>query len=308
LKRPDDSTLTPQQYALVRREAARVLSACGAAGKFPTPIDDVMAIVNVHEVKEDVLNENFVQKMRRQASGALKRALSKVIGLFDAKSRMIFIDRSIKIVRQTFIRLHEAGHAVMPWQRDLYAVVEDCEQTIEPALADQFDREANVFASEILFQLDGFSKQAEEHEFGILTPVKLCKQYGASVYSAVRRYVTHNTRACAVVVFNPPELVEGDGFRATLRRHVASTRFTEIFGEIDWPDVVTPDDELGELIPLGKRRMSGKRQIALVDRNGLRHECIAESFTQSYQVFVLIHAVSTLTKTSIIIPKFAVSS
>ena len=43
--------------------------------------------------------------------------------------------------------------------------------------------------------------------------------------------------------------------------------------------------------------MSGKRQIALVDRNGLRHECIAESFTQSYQVFVLIHAVSTLTKT-----------
>ena len=56
------------------------------------PQHDVMAIVNVHEVKEDVLNESFVQKMRRQASGALKRALSKVIGLFDAKSRMIFID------------------------------------------------------------------------------------------------------------------------------------------------------------------------------------------------------------------------
>ena len=30
------------------------------------------------------------------------------------------------------------------------------------------------------------------------------------------------------------------------------------------------------------------------DKDGQRHECVAESFTQAYQVFILIHAVNTL--------------
>ncbi len=278
------------------------MSLAGALGRFPTPIDDIMAAANVEEVKEDVLNESFILKLRKQASGALKSALSKVIGLFDAKARLVFIDRSLHAVKQTFVRLHETGHAFMAWQRDLYAVVEDCDQTIEPSTADLFDREANVFASEVVFQLDGFTKAAEEQEFGILVPVKLSKRYGASIYSSVRRYVSHNWRACTVLVLNPPEIVAGDGFRASLRRHCSSPRFTEIFGEIDWPLVFTPSHPIGAMVPAYGRKMSGKRTISLIDRNGDTHECIAEAFTQSYQVFVLIHAVSTLTKTSIIMP------
>jgi len=41
--------------------------------------------------------------------------------------------------------------------------------------------------------------------------------------------------------------------------------------------------------------MMSKRTLVLIDRNGDRHECVAESFTQTHQVFVLIHAVKTLT-------------
>ncbi|PZU68037.1 ImmA/IrrE family metallo-endopeptidase [Sphingobium sp.] len=305
MRKPDDSRLTPGQYAQVRAEAERALKEAGAIGRFPTAIDDVMAAAKVEEVKEDVLNEPFIQKLRRQASGALKSALSKVMGLFDAKARLIFIDRTLHIVKQQFIRLHETAHALLPWQRDLYAVVEDCEQTIDPELADQFDREANVFASEVLFQLDGFSQEAEQSDFNILVPVNLSKKYGASIYSSVRRYVTQNWRACTVIVLNPPVLIDGDGFRASLRRHCASPRFLEIFGEISWPDFFTPDDDVGKMVPLGKRRMTNKREMILKDRNGDDHLCIAEAFTQSHQVFVLIHASKTLTARSIIIPSAA---
>ena len=63
----------------------------------------------------------------------------------------------------------------------------------------------------------------------------------------------------------------------------------------------TPADEIGRLIPLGKRKSSGKRNMALVDRNGVRHECVAESFTQGHQVFVLVHSVKTLTTTLFLI-------
>lgn len=300
MRKPDDSSLTTRQYKNVRAAAERALQEAGAIGRFPTPIDHVMEVAKVQEVKEDVLNEGFIAKMRREVSGALKSALSKVMGLFDARSRLVFIDRSLHIVKQTFIRLHETAHAYLPWQRDLYVVVEDCEHTIDPVIADQFDREANVFASEVLFQLDGFTNEAEEGEFGILVPVRLSKKYGASIYATVRRYVTHNWRACCVVVLNPPIMIEGDGFRAELRRHCASPTFTEIFGDIEWPDFFTPDDKIGAMVPIG-RRMSGKRGMTLNDANGDPHHCVAESFTQSHQVFVLIHASKTLKAPSIIL-------
>lgn len=302
MRKPDDCSLTPQQYAKVRAEAERALNESGALGRFPTPVADVMAAADLHEVQEDVLNEGFITSMRKKAGSALKSALSKVVGLFDAREKLVFIDRSLHAVKQTFIRLHETGHGFMAWQKDLYAIVEDCEQSIAPDVADLFDREANNFASEVLFQLDAFSQEAEQEQFGIMVPVKLSRRYGGSIYASVRRYVFRNRRACMVLVLNPPEFIAGDGFRATLRRPVASPKFMEMFGHIDWPPFFTPDDKIGESIPVGKRRLSNKRTISLEDRNGERHECVIEAFTQTHQVFVLIHAIKTLTSTTIIMP------
>jgi Zn-dependent peptidase ImmA (M78 family) len=301
VKKPDDCSLTSQQYAKVRSEAERALREAEAFGRFPTPVADIMSAARLEEVEEDVLNESFIAKMRQKAGAALKSALSKVIGLFDARARLVFIDRTLYAVKQTFVRLHEAGHGFMAWQKDLYAVVEDCEKSIDPDVADLFDREANNFASEVLFQLDTFTKEAEQKPFGIMVPVGLSKRYGASIYASIRRYVFRNHRACAVLVLNPPQFIEGDGFRAALRRPVASPRFTEMFGAIEWPPFFTPGDDIGKAVPVGSRRLSGKRAITLTDRNGDRHECVVEAFTQTHQVFVLIHARETLVRRSVLV-------
>lgn len=305
MRKPDDCSLTRVQHARVRAEAERALRESGALGIFPTPIADIMAVAKVMEVEEDVLNEGFVTKLRAKAASAglaLRSALSKVLGLFHASEGLIFIDQSLLEVKKRFVRLHESAHGFLPWQRGMYAVVEDCEKTLDPDVADVFDREANVFASEVMFQLNAFIDEAESREFSIYTPIRMSKAYGASIYSTVRQYVSKNSRACVVLVLNPPDLIEGDGFRATLRRAIASDSFSRIFGALPWPSTFTPDDEVGALVPLGKRRASGKRSLGLTDRNGVMHECIAEAFTQGYQVFVLIHAQSTLTATRIILP------
>jgi hypothetical protein len=305
LQKPDDNRLTAAQYIKVRSEAERALLEAGALGRFPTPIDDVMAAARVTEVKEDVLNEGFVAKLRREVGdigGSLRRALQKVIGLFDAREGLVFIDRSIVAVRQAFVRLHETGHAFMKWQRDLYAIVEDSEHEIEADLAAQFDREANVFASEVIFQLDSFTKEADDSQFGILVPVKLKAKYGSSIYAAIRRYVGHNSRPCTVLVLNPPQFVEGDGFRAEVRRQCSSLKFIESFGEIAWPEFITSDHQLGKAVPLFGKRMSGRRLVTLTDLNGNKHECLAEGFTQTHQVFVLIHVKKALNASSIIVP------
>jgi hypothetical protein len=305
MRRPDDCNLTPGQHRRVRKEAERALLEAGALGVFPTPMDRIMTVARVEEVKEDVLNPGFLAKLRAQAEDAghaVKRAVTKVLGLFHASEGLVFLNQTLMAVKKRFIGFHEAAHGFLPWQRPMYALVEDCEKALDGATAELFDREANVFASEVLFQLDTFHEMASSEVFEIWTPVRLASKFSASNYAAIRQYVSKNDRSCAVIVLNMPELIPGDGFRATLRRPIQSDRFTETFGNYPWKDAYTPDDEIGALVPVGKRRASGKRSLGMRDTNGVLHDCIAESFSTGHQVFILIHAVRTLTATRIMLP------
>lgn len=300
--RPDDSTLTKLQLARVRKEAERALRESGALGVFPTPVEEIMRVARVQEAHDDLLSDSLLNKLRTKAGSALKRALSKVVGLFHASEGLVFIDRTLHVVKQRFIRLHESAHGFLPWQRPMYAVVEDCEKSLDAESADSFDREANVFASEVLFQLDTFSEMAASEEFSIFVPVKLARKFDASIYSSIRQYVSKNHRTCAVVVLNPPEICTDQGFKSTVRRVVGSPEFLKFFANQKWPVYVTPDDELGAMVPLNGRRASRKRRIELTDSNGVAHECIAEAFTQTHQVFILIHVAKALTSKRVFVP------
>jgi Zn-dependent peptidase ImmA (M78 family) len=145
--------------------------------------------------------------------------------VLDAVARLVYIDRTVLVVKQTFLKLHETAHAFMPWQRDLYRVVEDCEKTISPEMSEQFDREANVFASEVLFQLETFTEEAAGYDFGILVPVKLHSKYGASIYSAVRRYVYTSLRPGG-----PGRFPAQGSHRSSLKEPVASRACRRFFG------------------------------------------------------------------------------
>lgn len=297
--KPDDCSLHPAEYAHVRKHAQLALEGASALGRFPTPVSDVMDHAKVIVSEQDVFDDGFVARMRQKASGALRRALSKVRGLLDVVARVAYIDRTLYAFQQRFLK---TAHAVLPHQRKLYALVEDCEKTIAPDVAEQFDREANVFAAEVLFQLDTFIEEARAAPFGVLVPVRLSKKYGASIYAAVRQYVCKNTRACCVLVIEPPEMVPRDGFVAKLRRVITSSEFDRQFGKPRWPGRFMPSDDVGAMIPIAGRRMSRPRNCGLVDRNGTRHECVAEAFTQGHHVFVLFHAVTTLTRRTIVLP------
>lgn len=304
MPRPDDSTLTPSQLARVRAEAKRALRLANAIGVLPTPIEEIMRVSKVRELEEDVLNPIFISKLigkAEKAGLAIKRAISKVMGLFHASEGLVFIDRTLIGVRQRFVRLHESAHGFLPWQRPMYALVQDCEQALNPDAAELFDREANTFASEVLFQLDKFRDVAEERPFEIMTPVRLAPKFNASVYASIRQYVSKNHRTCAVVVLNMPELIPGSGFRATLRRVVASESFSAMFVGLIWPEVFTPDDEIGRLVPVMGRKLYRNRSLGLTDANGTLHDCIAESFTTGKQVFVLIYVVKALTAKRILV-------
>jgi hypothetical protein len=302
----DDSSLDDSRRERVRKEALKMLIKTGAIGRFPTPVEDVLSAAKLEVVPEDLANLPFMDRMRNKAVGSLKRALSKLLGVIDIKGGLVFIDHTVKAAKQTFLKLHEVAHSFLIWQRDAYSVIEDCESTLESKTADLFDREANLFATEVLFQLDSFIQETADSPFGIKVPLGLTGKYGASAYAAIRQYVSKNHRACAVVVLNPPESNPAFGFQVTTRRVVVSAPWAEMVGSFSLPESLSPSHPLWALIPMGGKRMSRPRQIAIQNGAGDRFDCVAEAFQTPYNTFILVQAVDTL-RTMVVVPGLQLS-
>jgi Zn-dependent peptidase ImmA (M78 family) len=307
VSRPDDSFLNPDQLANVRRHADRLLREAAACGRFPTPIDDIMAAAKLTVVDDEILNESFLRRFLAKARAGvatIKSALSKVLGLFEANDRLVVIDKDVPGPRIPFVKLHEAGHGTIPHQSKIYALIHDCEKTLDPDITDLFEREANVFASEAMFQGEVFAQQAHDKEFGIKTAMGLAKQFGGSHYATFRRYVTTNPRACCLVVLEPVSADGANGLKADVRRVVASKTFDKMYDAAKLGSTVTGQHPLSALVPWGKhQRMVYPRGIGLVDRNGDRRVCIGEAFNTKHQILMLIRDERPLNTTTIVFPR-----
>ncbi|HAJ21134.1 MAG TPA: hypothetical protein DCL95_13950 [Rhodospirillaceae bacterium] len=300
---PDDSTLNAVQYNKIRQEAERALRDSGAIDVLPTPTEAIMRVAKISEVREDVLDTSAITDYRKHAGGfgdVLRRAISKVLGLIHAPSGLICLDKSLIEVKKRFVGFHEAAHGFLPWQRAMYSYVEDGEQELDPESAELFDKEANVFAAEILFQLDTFVNMSNDANFGLKTPINLARKFNASLYASIRQYVSKNHRSCAVLVLYMPERISGgQGYSAKLRRRVQSPSFTELFGACLNTEQFTSTGPIGSAIPLGRKRFTSPQTIVLKDINGEDHECMIEGFTNTHQVFILFHDLGVFSRRSV---------
>lgn len=287
----DDCTLSRSEHEEVRRHAERLLREAGAIGRLPTPVADLVAAARLEVARDVSLDQGFLGRLYRKVTAPVRRALEKVLGLLDRRDRTIYLDRTVHKNKAPFLCLHETGHDILPWQRDTFSLLEDCQQTLDPEVQDQFEREANVFACEVLFQLGRFEEEARDCAFGLRTPLELARRYGSSCYAAVRRYVATNRRACAVLVLDPPVYEVGTGYTASLRRTMQSPAFTARFGRPAWPEALRPGDFLHTVLPLG-RRFTRPSPCRLRNLNGDEERCMVEAFDSSYQVFILVYSES----------------
>src|SRR5262249_10013154 len=205
----DDATLPPHAIRSVRKYADLLLKKAEAYGRRPTPVGDLVEAARLEVARETALDKVFLGQLYRALPNSLKllpdrlkRAAGKVLGLLDRHGRTIHLDPELHVRKQTFLSLHEVAHDALPWQRETYTILEDSESELDPGTQDLYERQANCFAGEVLFQLDAFATEAADCEFGIRTPLKLSPRYGSSFYSAARRYVSTSARACALLVFD----------------------------------------------------------------------------------------------------------
>ena len=309
MTKPDDSTLDPEGLRAVEEQAHRLLDRADAWHRYPVPIDDILAAAKVRIAPTSAFNPaaiiSYLRGKTTDARDRIKSAISKVFGLYDAADAVIHVDDTVIEARQTFVTLHETGHHNIPWHRKVFRFFQDCEKTLAPNVADQFEREANNFARFLLFKGTTFAEHAADCPFGIKTPMKLAKTYGASVYAAAREFARTNARACIVFVLEPLEAGGAPPLQARVRRVEPSPAYVARFGR-PTIDVLTPEHPLWPVIPIG-RKMTRPFPLTISDLNGQPHECLAEAFDTTYNVLILLYPVTALTATTVIVPPIAKS-
>ena len=309
MTRPDDGTLDPEDLRAVEEQAHRLLDRADAWDRYPAPVDDILAAAKVRLAPTGVLDPaSIISYLRGKTTGArgrIKSAITEVFGLYDAAETLFHIDDTVVEARQTFVTLHETGHHDIPWHRKIFRFFQDCEKTLAPDVADRFEREANNFARFLLFKGTTFAEHAADCPFGIKTPMKLAKRFGASIYAAAREFARTNARACVVFVLEPLE-INGGSATAPVRRIEPSPAYVARFGR-PTIDVLTPDHTLWPVIPVG-RKMTGPVPLTISDLNGQRHECLAEALDTTYNVLILLYPVRDLTATTVVVPPSANST
>lgn len=296
----DDSSLDDVQYRTVREAATKLLNRAGAWGKYPTPVDELLNAAELKLAPVSAFDEGamrrYLLRTGEQAGRLLRQAVDKVLGILDVHGNTVHVDPTVSGEKQTFIKLHETGHNEIPHQKGLYRWVQECQRSLAPEVAALFEREANTFATIVLFQDDGFACMARDSEFSIKVPMRMAKKFGASVYAGVREYVRRSDKACAAIILDPCEDRPDIGRAAPVRRVELSTLFKAQFGNFGLPVELTSIDELMRFVPLDGRRMSRPDTCTLTDLNGAIQEFIGEGFATPYNTFVLIHARATLSR------------
>ena len=181
-----------------------------------------------------------------------QRALRKVLGALDYRRKAIYLDFSQQESRQRFIALHETGHGTLPWQRDLCL---DDDETLSSDVKEEFEREANVFASEVLFQQEVFEEEASKLELTIKTPLALSRKFGASAQATARRYVERSPKRCAALVLDMKKVAVNG---ISVRNFFASLSFCNEFGELHWPDICPAEHVFVRGALCGKKMLFGQ--------------------------------------------------
>jgi hypothetical protein len=275
----------------IDRISMEVLRGSKSLNVFPTPVNRIVEYADLL-VKKDVDVSQVHPTYKDRANEFLRSALSKVRGIFDIKKRVIYLDLSQSFNRKNFVQLHETAHGILPWQHKIHDIIGDNDHTLNPDHSEEFEAEANYFASVTLFQHDRFIEEMAKLNLSIDASMHLAKHFGASIHAALRRYVNCSKNNCALLILE--NLCKEEPPHCFLRNFITSQQFTKTFGE------VAPPHRLELTWPFVQDYCYGRRykkegRISLETKDGPA-EFAYQFFNNTYNAFVFIHPVGEVKK------------
>lgn len=278
-----------QDYEAICHAADRLLLRAEVAGRLPTPVADILAAEGLVEPRHSMLSDFVFQQAPLRIQKAFRRIRFKVQALLDRQAREVHIDPSLQEAgRGAFKRLHEVGHDMLEWQRDLAYADDRLSLSWETRLL--FERQANQGAAELLFQRDLFAEIARDYDVGTRRIIELASRFGASYHAAFRRFIeTHSGVIAGVVVELSPCATEPLAYRR--REAVCSKIWETRFGSpVSWPPVlcVTPFSFVDLAQDAQHSRDVIPGHFILPDLNNETVPLKVEAWSNSFHVFVLL--------------------
>jgi hypothetical protein len=219
--------------------AERALRGAGALGKLPTPIDDLVAAAKIIDFADpETAKERFLRTLAKGAVSTFLSAWQKLRGIADLRDNVIYVPRDTMPPRVLFAKTHEFGHQVIPWHR--VPIYLDDDKSLRPDAEELFDREANYFAAEVIFQGKNFRTRALDYRPSLAAVFTLADQHGASRQATLRRYVEGHDESIAAVSYLPSRYTsDADGYPALRAPQVvASPSFLRRYAEVELPQVL----------------------------------------------------------------------
>lgn len=285
--------MEPHTLRDIEQVSLDLLSESKSLDVFPTPIAKLVyhgGLTVDHTISIGAIHASYLAK----DMDILQKAASKVRGLLDRTTSTIFLDRQQLACKQNFVTLHEVGHHALPWQRGFHQVLEDDDDSLDDDYREQFELEANYFASVTLFQHDRFERELAKFNAGIEAAQKIGKFFGASIHASLRKMVLSSNKRCALLVLengtkrpDPPICFKRDLF--------FSPNFLETFGNLQLPA------QFGYKWPFVKyyyheSKWIKKGEISLNTENGVA-DFDFQFFYNKYNAFVFMYPNGEIEKT-----------
>ncbi len=268
--------------------ARRLLDRADAWGTIPAPIDDLLEAAKLKVVPTSIFDPRAIAAYAKVAGGkvadTVKKALGKIWGVLDTAEEVIHIDDSVTLGKQLFLKLHETGHFELPHQKKLFRFFEDSQEELDPSVADLFEREANNFASFIMFNGAAFSEQAAQSVLCFHSVKKLHKTFGVSLYAGLREYARTHRHPCLALALERPTFCPNGRFRSDVRRIEVSAAYAAQF-PLPTAQVITSKHVLGPLVPF-MRRATKPTTFRIRDRAGMDHEFVGEALDTTFNVLI----------------------
>lgn len=291
--------LLPTSAFDVARIAERAIRAAGAAGKLPTPTEDLIRAAKITEETDvDGLVERFLSTLDEGGRKLLRASMQKLRGIADMRERVVYVP-SDKAPRERFAKSHELGHQLLPWHHlkneEPVNFYHDDNHTLSPEVRDLFETEANYFAAEVIFQGQRFAAMARDFAPSFDAVFHLADLHGASTQATLRRYIEAQDEVIAAVEYLPNSFRTDEDGETVLHkpRWFGSCRFVQKYGDVRLPTTVTSGHPwAGARKPLPE--MEGEIDL---DCGGQTVRFQWQSWWNSYALMVLLRrrpALSTL--------------